>query len=285
MEIVQCLKAKNVIDPEIEAEYASISSVRNTYPIHRHDYFEVFLISDGSVMHCINGNKLKLDSGALVFIRPDDIHYYEQVADCDCRFINLTFLKNTVNELFDYLGDGFPKSQFLKNDMPPVVQLPKQESEYLRIRINELHIIPQSEKMLIKAKLRALLSEILCKYLLSHSFAESPDRPVWLSQLCNEMKSRDNFSCGVEKLVDISGKSHAYLCRIFKKYFAITPTIFINDLRFGYAESLLLKTDMNILDICSDIGIENLGYFYKEFKKRFRYPPASYRKVHKAIMK
>ena len=71
-----------------------------------------------------------------------------------------------------------------------------------------------------------------------------------------------------------------YLCRVFKKHLGITPIDYINNLRFGYAESLILKTDLEIMDICMEIGIENLGYFYKEFKKRFHSAPMAYRKKH-----
>ena len=65
----------------------------------------------------------------------------------------------------------------------------------------------------------------------------------------------------------------------------MTPVEYINKLRFGYAESLILKTDMEILDVCIEIGIENLGYFYKEFKKRFGMSPSAYRKKYRSLLK
>lgn len=281
--VAEKLFAANAIDPEIETEYAFISSVKSTYPIHNHDFFEIFLILEGSLVHCINGQKQLLENGSLVFIRPDDIHYYEQAQDSDCRFINLSFLDKTVNELFWYLGEGFPKSRFLEYEMPPLIILSRVEAENLRMKLDELHFIPQREKSLIKAKLRALLAEIFSRYLITFDTGEAENIPRWLTNTLNEMKVKDNFTDGINSLLKISGKSHAYLCRVFKKYLETTPIEYINNLRFGYAESLILKTDMEILDICIEIGIENLGYFYKEFKRRFRMPPSAYRKKYRSL--
>lgn len=68
------LLAAEGIDPEIEAHFRFISSVKNTVGKHDHDFFELFLILKGSVIHCINGEKQLLKENSLVFIRENDIH-------------------------------------------------------------------------------------------------------------------------------------------------------------------------------------------------------------------
>jgi AraC family cel operon transcriptional repressor len=78
------LRAADGIDPETEAHFRLISSIKNTLGNHTHDFFEIFLIVNGSVVHCVNGKKQLLDKNSLVFIREKDVHYYEQNKECDC---------------------------------------------------------------------------------------------------------------------------------------------------------------------------------------------------------
>ena len=47
----------------------------------------------------------------------------------------------------------------------------------------------------------------------------------------------------------------------------MSPTQYINELRMSYAENLLLNTDMEIVDISLEIGLDNVSYFYDLFKR------------------
>ncbi|UNK19429.1 AraC family transcriptional regulator [Paenibacillus sp. N3/727] len=274
---VKKLLASEGIDPDIQAHYRFITSIRNTAEIHTHDFFELFLILKGSVIHCINGTRQRLEENTLVFIRDRDVHYYEQTEEGDCQFINLSFNKEVVAALFDYLGEGFPKLQILNPDMPPTVILSKTEKEYVRYRLDRLNLIPHTDKAHVKAEVRALLVELFSRYM---TVAESPDwseHPSWLQELCTEMKKKENFIEGISAMLRVSGKSHAYVCRMFKKHLEITPIQYINRLRLSYAENLLLNTDMEIVNICLEVGLENMSYFYDLFKRQFNMTPHTYR--------
>ena len=63
------------IDPESEIDHKFISDITEAVQIpHRHHYFEVFLITHGSVEHKINGVSQVLFTGFMALARPDDIH-------------------------------------------------------------------------------------------------------------------------------------------------------------------------------------------------------------------
>ncbi len=271
-------RAVEGIDPEIEAHFRFISSVKNTAVKHTHDFFEIFLILKGSVVHCVNGKKQLLEENSLVFIREKDVHYYEQTEKSDCQFINLSFYKTIIDALFDYLGEGFSKDILLEPELPPVVVLAKPEKQYIQNRLESLNLIPNSKKSLIKAEVRALLVELFSRYIMEMQVVYANNHPDWLNRLCSVMKEKDNFVEGIPALLRISGKTHSYLCKIFKQYLNISPVDFINRLRLSYAENLLLNTDMDILDICLEVGLENMSYFYELFKKHFNTTPHKFRK-------
>ncbi|RXZ80446.1 AraC family transcriptional regulator [Paenibacillaceae bacterium] len=272
------LLAEDGIDPDIQAHYRLISSINDTIGMHTHDFFELFLILKGSVFHIINGHRQLLQENTLVFIRDRDVHCYEQPSEEDCVFINLSFNKEVIFDLFVFLGGGFPSERLIEPELPPTILLTKMEKEYVRYRLDQLQFIPLEQKLVLKAEVRALLTDLFSRYI-----REIPDhnkdmgQPEWLLALCVEAKKKENFTRGASVLVELSGKSHAYLCSMFKKYMGMSPSVFINGLRLSYAENLLLNTDMDIVDISLEIGLNNMSYFYDLFKRRHNITPYRFR--------
>ncbi|MDF2921447.1 MAG: AraC family transcriptional regulator [Paenibacillaceae bacterium] len=283
MEVARLLAAEG-IDPQIEAHYRLITSVKKTTKIHCHDFFELFLILKGSVIHCINGKRELLSENTLVFIRENDVHYYEEAGEEDCQFINLSFYKHAVYSLFDYLGDGFPRSKLLDPAYPPMVVLSGPERDYVRYRLDNLTLIPQTDKLLLKAEFRALLAELLSRYVMEAVSHHPGDLPDWLRLVCAELKKKEHFVEGMPALLRLSGRTHSYLCRVFKKHLGIQPVEYINRLRLTYAENLLLHTDMEIVDICLEVGFENISYFYQLFKRHYRVTPHKLRSSNRLRM-
>ncbi|MFB9276612.1 AraC family transcriptional regulator [Cohnella cellulosilytica] len=278
------LLAADGIDPQIQAHYRLITSVGDTIGMHTHDFFELFLILKGNVYHIINGTRQLLQENALVFIRDRDVHYYERAGEGDCQFINLSFYREVIDDLFAFLGQGFPSEKLFEPELPPTIRLTKTEKEYVRYRLDQLNLIPSEQKYAIKSQVRALLTDLFSRYI---SMAEAEyggsESPEWLAALCAEAKKKEHFTRGTVALVELSHKSHAYLCRMFKKHLGISPTRFINELRLSYAENLLLNTDMTILDITLETGLENVSYFYDLFKRRHDMTPYRYRQCGKIV--
>ena len=52
---------------------------------------------------------------------------------------------------------------------------------------------------------------------------------------------------------------------------------YINDYRLNIAANLLLTTRMRITEVAVSIGITNLSYFNRIFKKKFHLTPKEYR--------
>lgn len=52
---------------------------------------------------------------------------------------------------------------------------------------------------------------------------------------------------------------------------------YINDYRLNIAANLLLTTRMRITEVAASIGITNLSYFNRIFKKKYHITPKEYR--------
>ena len=267
------------VDPVAECFYQYVYGSRDVYFPHSHDFMEIFITVSGTVTHLCNGVIQKLPEGSLVFIRPDDVHayVYDDAQSRECTYVNLTFSLKTADMLFSYLTDNFPSKQLLSCDMPPTVNLSAIEKNRLLDRISELNIVNWQDKGALKIKMRALLAEIFVNFFSDMPTSDRDRIPHWLSHLFSEMERPENFIAGMDRMIALSGKTREHLARSVKKYYGITLADYINEIRINYAANLLTRTSTPIVDICYACGFQNLGYFYKIFKKLRSVTPNAFR--------
>ena len=245
--------------------------------MHDHDFYELFLITQGRLIHLINNTEVTLQAGDLVFIRPFDQHCYRQLNGDDSHLINLAFPMHTLTDFFAYLGDGFSQSQLLDSDMPPTVHLQESDQQAVINRLNQLNSIPHTEKSRKRSELRLVLAELLGRYFAEEQAQTHQWTVTWFQDLCQQMKQPDNLRGGVSQMRQLAHTSAEHLSRTCRKELGCTPTEFINDLRLTVAANLLIHSDRPIVDISLKVGLNNLSYFYRIFKQRYRLTPAQFR--------
>lgn len=284
MEIYPRLPASLNVDAEAECLYRYVYGANDIYNPHCHEFYEIFITISGTVTHFINGVTQKLPEGSLVFIRPDDAHayIYDTPKSSQTSYINLTFTHETARLLFKYLSESFPSESLLSCDMPPTVILNNLEKNRLLAQIGELNIVNWQDKNALKLRMRAILADIFVRFFYNIPNTSKHSAPLWLSQLLSNMEQPDNFIAGTERMVLLSKKSREHLTRSLKKYYDVTLTEYINDLRLNYASNLLLNTNTPVLEICFSCGFQSVSYFYKVFKKKYQISPNEFRKQHSA---
>ena len=262
----------------IEGHYAS-------YPIdeiltreHQHDFFEVFLIADGGIIHHINGTSQLLNSGALVFIRPDDSHFYSKHADHHCNLINLAFLSHTFYSLSDYLGLVEHDDTLITSSLPPLVMLTTNEKNNLITQLEEWGRLIYRDKARSRLTLRSLLVYIFSNYFIARVEDYGEGVPRWLIELCQEMQQKPHLIEGRTALLRLANRTPEYVGRAFKAHLGVTPSQFINSLRLEYASDLLLHADLPVIEVCYEVGFGNLSHFYHLFKARWGCSPVEFRK-------
>ena len=158
---IRRLSAEKNVDMESECLFRYVRGVSDRFSLHAHDYYEIFLTVEGTVIHHVNGRIQRLPEGSLVFIRPDDNHgyVYEDPKSAETAYINLTFTRQTAEQLFQYLSDGFPSKQLLSCDMPPCVLLSHADTQWLVSRISALNCADWQDKQALKMRVRMVLME------------------------------------------------------------------------------------------------------------------------------
>lgn len=103
--------------------------------------------------------------------------------------------------------------------------------------------------------------------------------PHWLRSACASMESRKNLRAGGERLAELSGKSKEHVIRQMRRYYGMTPTQYINEIRLRTASRLLVDSDRPVLDIGYSLGFQNPSYFAQLFKEKYGMPPTRFRAV------
>ncbi|MCS6835290.1 MAG: AraC family transcriptional regulator [Anaerolineae bacterium] len=276
------LRAATIIDSEIQGHYAFFPFVQQiSTREHRHDFYEVFLIVSGMVNHHINGNTEQLSQGCLVFIRPDDRHYFSGVTDHNCRLINLAFARSLFDDLAAFLGPQVVQSSLLQSDQPPTVWLSSTERSQLADEFQRWGKQLYRPKAESRLELRVMLAGVLTRYYLNNARSTSKLRPApdWLTEICQKMYEEKHFIEGRAALMRLANRSPEYVNRTFRLYLNMTPSEFINGLRLDYAAELLLQTQRSVIDICFETGFGNLSHFYHRFKERWGCSPEQFRKT------
>lgn len=266
--------AVHVLNPKTDIHFSIRTSFGNAEFPHFHDFYELFLLLDGKQKYVTNGKTYILTPGSLVLVRPNETHSRSYIEPG--MHINVAFPDTIAESLFDYLGIGFPKQYLLSKENFPHSRLTALEKERLRYRLEELEVQNINEYDTVKTRLRIILFELFVNNF--SDFAPFNQKATWFDDLLRKMAKVENFIEGVPRLVQLSGKSHEHLCRVFKEKKNCTPTEYINLLKIKYAANLLICTDRNVLDIALSAGFDSLSYFYSVFKKKFKTTPGTYRK-------
>lgn len=73
--------------------------------------------------------------------------------------------------------------------------------------------------------------------------------------------------------------SKVQLYRKMKEISDVTPGEFIRNVKIEHAASLLLSTELTVLEVMYDSGFNNKSYFFREFSKKYNCTPKAYRET------
>lgn len=91
--------------------------------------------------------------------------------------------------------------------------------------------------------------------------------------LTDYMEKNFMFNMPMERFGYLTGRSLTTFKRDFKKAFDTTPQKWLTRKRLELAHYHLLEKKRKPIDVCYEVGFENLSHFSFAFKKHFGYPP------------
>lgn len=248
--------------------------------LHTHDFYEVFFVKEGEVIHHINGRQALLKKGMIWMVNPEDVHNFRKGKCKKTHFINLAFSEEvleTAKKAYVICTDGRGISENTSAHMPQGMEIAV---------LSKLTFLARDRANLIPVTKKDTLVSILldCLIMLENQSDISGGAPDWLERACLEMKKEENYLKGVVRFTYLSGKSQEHLTRCMKKYYHLTPTEYINSIKLEKAAILLETTENSILDIIFESGFSNISYFNQLFKKAYGTTPSGYRRLNRLLI-
>ena len=248
---------------------------------HTHDFYELFLVTDGQLKHQINGNALQLATNTLSIIYPSDQHCFQRLGEKDAHFINLAVPAHIFEQA------KLIYQTFCEDPLPTFqgryVELPLGLSQALLAKIIHLHrdLSPTRQRNKTEFMINVLLDALIA---LNNSSLPLLSPPKWLLIAYEQIRNRENYLVGLPRFIELSGKSQEHLTRMMKKHYQTTPTTYLNSIKLSYATHLLSTTTMSVIDVLYESGYENVPYFNKLFKQEYGMTPRQFRYINNRII-
>ena len=96
----------------------TISDIYKHVPLHTHNHYEHFIISEGTAYHLINDSVQTVKKGDLFFIRPNDMHSYSFFHSENFCVRNLGFSTQVLRNVSLFLEQEEKMDKLINSEMP-----------------------------------------------------------------------------------------------------------------------------------------------------------------------
>mgnify|MGYP001544737937 CR=1 FL=1 len=242
---------------------------------HKHDFFELIWVEQGTISHRCNDVEEQMIAGDLRFIRPDDCHLLHEIGEVESRFGNLLLRAEVIESLGNRFTADFEDKFFWSCQSQPDKARLSNLALGRFIRLVDQSLNPSQQSHLIA-------ETFLCYFITQILGLESrltKTAPAWLAEACEAMRADDKLVEGTSALVSKAGRTHAHVCRAMQRYMGRSPHDYVNAVRMERAAELLVRTDLKVSNIGESVGLQNASHFHKLFLKRYGQSPMKFRKI------
>ncbi len=257
---------------------SSVLRGANAFPLHRHDFPEVFWVTQGSGTHFINGEERWLAAGILVMIRPADAHGF--CSDTLGVLVqNIAIRPNVfahVKRRYFLHDDVFWNGSVVR--VPPHQELNTDQLKRVQVLFDELSPRPWDVFTTERFLLNLFYVIHPASRLEGVGRGSEPEMPDWLASALSRWRGEaKHFGEGTAVLARLACRSPEHVARTLRECTGRTPTDHLNEMRMNHAAQQLAISNRKILDIALECGFDSLGHFYSVFHKSHGCAPRAYR--------
>lgn len=258
------------------------------FPLHWHEEMEIIYVIEGNINITIQNNEYTVHKNEIALIAPESIHSIRQHNDEPAVYFNILFR-------FSMLSGGeeaICKKKYLdpiyerKFIMPEYLDDSNPIKSELEPLINNLTDInwPDGNKneLLIKARLLEIMHIIKnhCKKAQGdEKNANEVNRKIKKSLIYLETNYHENIT--IAQIAKVSNFSESYFSKLFRQLTGSSFTRYLKDYRLERAAQMLRNSDSRVSDVAFLVGFNNLSYFTRAFKTKYKINPKAYKEKYK----
>lgn len=249
--------------------YASYKSRIRNEKTHWHDFYEIHLITDGTITEYINGHKIEMGPGWLYFLKPYDVHEYQNAKPSSMYKIQF---------LIDVLDPDIQKT-LISDKYNLIVKLDEKDYHSLvsmcnRI-VNEYNAKKPNYMKMINHLMNCLAIELIR---LSRKQDQPSSNSDSIVMALDYIHHNYTNNITMQQVADYVGLTPNYFCSKFHKEIGQSFKQYLRGLQLNHAATLLRVSDMSISNVCEESGINSLAHFLRDFKAYYGVTPSQYRK-------
>jgi AraC family transcriptional activator of pobA len=226
---------------------------------HVHPYWQMQLVEKKGFSVLLNTGRLTPEDGDILLIPPQNWHYIDYPNGMQAWSI-----KFVVAEMEEkYPGGILSKSRESEILHKALLEAVSHESTWQS---------PQGQILV-----EHLLGIALDLHFREHGWDETEDIRIKKIRQRIEELLVDGKTVAVNKLAKENDCSTVYLNRIFKKHLGIPLKVYIDQCRFEMARHLLAESKLNITEIGSEMGFDDVFRFSRFFKRMSGKSPRQFR--------
>ena len=254
-----------------------------TVPAHWHNDMEIIYIKKGRGTITVDLVPFQVAKGDIIVVPPGQLHTIEQFSDYSMEYENIIF---KLSMLMAPQGDICTEDFFqpLKHGkLLPDTRYTKESPLYpdLSICLDRIDVICQDfspgYQLAVKGQLFSFfyaLSKSLHSEM-NHKNNKSLDR---LKGLLKYVETNYQEKISIADAARICSFSQSHFMKFFKTSMGMPFTDYLNDYRITMASRLLISSSETVANIAVETGFENLSYFNRVFKRKYRCTPTEFRR-------
>lgn len=241
---------------------------------HSHNFCEVMYVSDGKGFVTVGGERWSVRGGDIIIYNAGLVHAEESSSEAPM-------------ELFFMALSGLKLSELPENHLlPPGLEIIRASGDYAATftACFDRMILEFEVKSPFYAEITQNLALILVMYILRIIDSQNAHTTRLLQQNQSVEKAiafiRENLDADLtlELVAKQCHLSKYYLAHLFSQYQGTSIGKYIQQCRLQEAMRLLTETPLTVKEVAERIGIQDLSYFCRIFKKETQLTPLQYRK-------
>jgi AraC-like DNA-binding protein len=245
---------------------------------HRHEEFELILITEGHGTAMIGDFIGEYQPGDLYFIAGNLPHWFKKQHHKITGSATVVHFKQEIfGREFLQLPELKSVHQLLQKNDGIQIQ-PKLKKEIASF-INDLQEMKGFQRMNALLQCLQKISTTPHYTMLTQNFASHNNHinPA-IEKIIDFSFKRYLTQVTLQQVADVADMSIPTFCRFFKKNIKKTYFDFIQDLRISHACKLLTNSNKPVMEICYESGYNSWAHFSKQFKQVKQLTPSQYRK-------
>ena len=235
-------------------------------PPHREDFFEIHLVTNGSVNWWVENEVFNVPPDSVFFTKPNELHggVHNIMQPCSLLWLQVDAEKLNDEELVQELMAVEQHVWLGASQLTP----------YLLPILNECRFPHTDSQRMIDAQLRLFMAQFL-----RHARAGNHQRsyPEKLDALLGYIDNHLTTGITTEELCDYGNLSRSRVFQLFEQYIGQSPIAYIMTKRIELAKQMLAESADTITNIALDLGFSSSQHFATAFKRIEGISPRDYR--------